>query len=344
MSARPPSVSPRRCRLPEPFAEPDVHVDRIEIARTDVHRAGLATRGPGGLEITGSAACAGEPEHEDAAPARRATFELLERVATFEAVSAGRPDRHGIFASSDAPDRYRPARSNGIALHGSLAEARERALLELAERDRVLRSWYGETLPEPVSWTGAGGVAHALLALLADDGLYDVEAHTFPDDGRCRASRDVEVVGVFAFPRSPGLPVAVGLAGRRTPAEAVTAATQEAVQNLAFLWGEPVPGDDVPPGPSALAQLEYWQAPARHPILRRWLSGAHARAPVDRRALASVTRAVPDAQVVLHDLTPAWSDGFRVARVTCASAVPLVFGVPPWAAHLPDELVVQPIS
>lgn len=336
MNAPRTSASPLPCPLPEGFGELQVHVDRVRVEGVELLRAGLATTGPGGFEVTGAAA---GPDGETVG---RAGFELLERVATLEGIAARREDRHGLFAESEAPERYRPARSNGIALHATEAEARERAQLELAERDRVLRAWYGETVPERLAFElPSPTVPLRALTALAVGGRYDVQAYAFPDDGRCLASRGVEVVGTFAFPRCGGLPLAMGFAARRARPDALAASVAEAAQSLAFLWDEPVGEEPALPGPSAMHQLEYWQAPSRHATLRAWLAGRHA---VHAGALASVTRVAPGSEVVFHDLTPAWAEGFRVARATCRAAVPLVFGVAPWASSLPDELRVQPIA
>lgn len=320
------------CRLPEGFSSPSVCADVVDLGGVRVSRAGIAATTPEGLELTGSAA------EIDGDPAVRAAFELVERVATVEAIAAAVPERHGVFPDSAAPDAFRHARSNGVALHTSHERAATRARWELAERDRVLRAWFGETRPERATASersrGRG--------LLASD-AFDVELVAFPDDGASAASSGVFVAGAFAFPRRPGVPLAMGFGARATEDAAIEAALAEALQSAAFLWGEPIPDADPGIGPSAMHHLEHWQWAPRHEALRRWLDGDHARfrGVLAEAGLSSGSAADP---VVLHDLTPPWARPLHVARATCPSTIPLVFGTPPWTAALPPALRVHPIA
>lgn len=337
MSAPRPSASPLSCRLPDGFSEPQTFADVVDLFGVAVRRAGVATSGPGGVEVTGSAAAFDED------PVERARFELFERVATVQAVMARAPSRHGAFAESDAPERYRYARSNGVALHATEEPARARARQELAERDRVLRAWYGESIPVPFARAQLAGSIRRVVDLFVDGGQYDVELYSFPDDGRCAASRGLAVVGAFGFARRSGLPLAMGFGARPDATDAAEAAVREALQSVAFLWDEPVGEEPTTAGPTALQQLEYWQAPSRADRLRQWLSGGHARY-AGALSRCGLSLSGPEAPVVFHDLTPEWSAGLHVARATCAAAVPLVFGEAPWASGLPDELRVQPLG
>src|SRR5262249_30016195 len=142
--------------LPEAWSEPEVCEDVILADEIPCHRAGLSSRAPTGEEIVGAAV-------DRRGSARwRAWFELLERIRAVEAIGAPRAsyelvDEGGapqgatsaavVFPESDAPDRWRHARSNGVAIHAGWAMACRRALWELAERDRVLRAWHGEIVP-----------------------------------------------------------------------------------------------------------------------------------------------------------------------------------------------------
>src|SRR5690606_19625166 len=133
------------------------------------------------------------------------------------------PARSELGAS--APSR--PARSNGVALHRSWEEACLRARLELIERDRVLRSWYGELAPSPAP-------VPTSLARFATDEWCACRIPE-PRDG------DVEVAAIIGFPREPGGSLARGFAARASLDEALEAAALEALQGLAFLWEEPLP-------------------------------------------------------------------------------------------------------
>src|SRR5262245_1566496 len=119
-------------RLPDRWTAPEIVADVISLDELEVHRAGVSTIGEDGEEICGSAAQSGEPALD------RAWLELLERVASLEAIASERPsyevfDDHGerlegrarsdVFPVSDEPDRWRYARSNGVAVHCDWARA-----------------------------------------------------------------------------------------------------------------------------------------------------------------------------------------------------------------------------
>src|SRR6202042_414850 len=118
----------------------------------------------------------------------RSYFELLERISTMEALRSrhdgydlrtpdGRPAGHTTatlaFPESDDPSRWRYARSNGVALHADWSTACTRASWELAERDRVLRAWYGETRPQRI--------ALPVGAPLEAARTYELRAYAFPE-------------------------------------------------------------------------------------------------------------------------------------------------------------------
>jgi ribosomal protein S12 methylthiotransferase accessory factor YcaO len=283
-------------------------------------------------------------------PARRAYLELLERAATMEALSSKRDawelrTRAGeaiemraaseIFPESGEPQRWRYARSNGVALHRDWSAACLRAFWELAERDRLLRSWYGEIAPVRVTRALEGSPLAATTS-------YEWTAHAFPEE-RDTFSRGVEVAMVVGFPIVQGAPLVLGSGARPDREGAVAAATREALQGLAFLWGEALPKSESPPsiGPSPMHHLERFQWPAHHAMIRAWLEGAHVRLAASRER-AEEPR---PKEVAFVDLTPQWlAGGMRVVKACCAAAVPLTFGDAPNAAHLPFELRAHPIA
>lgn len=334
----PTSTSP----LPEGWSELEAVEDRVVADGVALRRAGLASRGPDGEEITGSAADVAE------CPAARSYFELLERAATLEALRSvaaryvlrtrsgeegGAADGAAVFPESGEPARWRYARSNGVALYAGWSGACDRALWELCERDRVLRAWYGETLPYPVAARVEGSA-------LAEARSYAWEAHGFPAAASDAWSGGLVAVGVFGFPTHPEAPLVLGYAARPTEALAIAAAQREALQQLAFLWGETIPSSEPAVGPSALHHLERTLWPGQHAVLRRWLAGGH-------RDLGGRAAGAPrlSASVGFVDLTPAWLGGdLRVAKAVCPAAAPLAFGEAPFAAHLPRELRLHPVA
>lgn len=327
--------------LPDGWGPPEVLADAIVVDGLPLHRAGIAATSPWGEEITGSAAGSSD------AAFRRGWFELLERASTVDAIRAGDAvplrSRDGIsqgviaatdlFPESDEPERWRYARSSGVALHATWTEACNRALWELVERDRILRSWCGELTPRLLAWDPGASV-------VAPTSSYDWEAHAFDVPEPARFGAGSSTVGVFGFPRRAGVPLVVGYAARPSVDEALLAAVDEASQLLAFLWGEELPAARPALGPTAMHHLEHLLWPESARSLRAWLGGQHTR------WRAGPTSPVPDApaEVSFADLTPTWLDGgLRVAKAVCAAALPLAFGDAPFTGHLPPELRAHPV-
>jgi hypothetical protein len=305
----------------------------------ELHRVGISSSGPGDEEVTGSAA------ELAASPLDRAYFELVERISTAEAIrvpaprcgvrtldgqSAGQRPRADAFPENVAPDRWRYAKSNGIALHVDWHTASLRAFWELCERDRVLRSWYGEVEPRPL----AGALDSAPLARARS---YEWLAYSFPVTEASSFSLGVQVCGVFGLPNA-GAPFVLGFGARPSLDEALDAATREATQLLAFLWGEEPTTQDPPFAPTPLYHLETFQRPERHRLVRAWLEGAHTR------YRPSAPPAQGDTGVSFVDLTPPWLHRLVVSKAICPAAVPLTFGDAPFGTHLPPELRIHPIA
>jgi ribosomal protein S12 methylthiotransferase accessory factor YcaO len=238
-----------------------------------------------------------------------------------------------VFPESDDPVRWRYARSNGVALHANWRAACTRARWELAERDRVLRAWYGEIRPARLPFPPASSP-------LRETRSYEWSAYAFPEPDPTSFSVGVEVVGVFGFPITPLAPLVMGFAARADAPGALDAATTEAMQLLAFLWGEALPESPPALGPTAAQHLDHFQWHGRHPALRRWLDGAH----TEHASRAGRTNAVAS-EVAFLDLTPDWlGGGLRVAKAICPAAMPLIFGDSPFGRHLPQELRAHPIA
>lgn len=325
--------------LPEGFVELERVEDQVLVDGLILGRAGLCVQASGGEPVTGSAASRTGP------PVSRARFEVLERLATLEAIGGRRASyplrdrmrraigvtpRSVVFPESGAPDVWQFARSNGIALFDDWAAACDRAWWELCERDRVLRAWYGDGRPvrmaiEPASTSLPTGAS------------YDWEIARFVDDGE-RAS-NIEVVGVFGLPRVGSAPAVAGYAARPSLDGALEAAVSEALQQLAFLWGEEIPTRQPDCLPTPLHHVEGLLWPGSHQGIRAWLVNGHTRF---RPATPRPVLRAPDGFV---DLTPPWLAGRAcVARALARDAVPLVFGVGPLSAELPSELRMHPIG
>ena len=265
-------------------------------------------------------------------PLERAAFELEERIAIMEALidpvasypcrsrsgaDEGRAPSDLVFPSSPVAAQWQYSRSNGVALAPDWPSACERAWLELTERDRILRSWYGNAAPSRTD------VEMPSLP------SYDWEAYRFPG-----ARRSPEVAGVFGFPRNSAAPLLRGFAASTTWPEALQRASRECLQGLAFLWGEEIPTAPPASAPNALFHLDCFLWPGNHRRLRMWLGGRDTAPP------ALVPQRPPRLRFV--DIAPGASGSF-VAKAICAAAVPLVFGAAPrWIAP-PERRDAHPI-
>ncbi|HMJ16621.1 MAG TPA: YcaO-like family protein, partial [Polyangiaceae bacterium] len=133
-----------------------MYVETSNVNGLRIHLVGLCSESREGGEATGSAAAL------TGADVGRAYFELLERTGLLDALRApkrgyalrndegltcGWVSHENLFPSSPEPELWRYAKSNGVALGPSFVNACERAEWELIERERILRSWYGETRP-----------------------------------------------------------------------------------------------------------------------------------------------------------------------------------------------------
>jgi hypothetical protein len=276
----------------------------------------------------------------------RAYYELLERTSVLEALECGVDDylvrdhegravgkvgRNDVFPRSPEEATLVYSRSNGVAVASSWPAACRAAALELVERDRVLRSWYGALRPRAVPL----GVWQPPTRLWD---AYELEAHAF--DG-VDAACSVAVRGVFAFPRRPDAPLTYGFAAGATEQQALGAAMRECLQRLAFLWGEPLPAEPPAFAPTAEYHQEFFLQRSMHEHIRRWLAGRL----VDRTPdLGRPAKAFPDRFV---DLTPpALAGRTHVVRALPGDELPLVFGRghPKVSGVLPAELAIHPIA
>jgi hypothetical protein len=308
----PDSVRPKR-RLPRHVGVPETMVECVEIDDLRVHVVGLAVTLESGETVTGAAA------DLNVAPLERSHFELLERIAISE---AGAGDE--VTATFQ-----KGSRSNGVALHAGFLRASRCAALELVERDRVLRSWYGGARPKLVDGPRAWPAAL--------DRHYTVVLCRF-DEGIGFAGCGSQVAGIIAFPRSPEAPLSMGFAARDSFEDAVRAASGELLQQVAFGWGEPVPAEPPEAATTPEFHLDFYAYSGHHRLLEGWLEGAHEGRGPALPAIAGTFR--------FTDITPPWMDrDLRVVRAEHPSAVPLVFGLGhPWFDDLPEFMLVQPMA
>jgi hypothetical protein len=293
-------------------SEIEVHVEVVEIAGVPVHCVGLETTHRS-YSVTGAAAALTEP------PFARAYYELIERVTIVEARS-----------TTETTDPFqRLSVSNGVAVQLDAQRARRSAALELFERDRVLRSWYGGMRPRLLDVQVAAWPAEF-------EHHYTIRAYEFAD-GVEWTDGDAYTVGVFAFPRRREAPLCVGFAARQSIDDALLAAGREFLQQAAFGWGQPVPDECPTVAPTPEFHLDFFAYPGNHARLERWLEGAHEG--------QGPTLPTSAGEFRFEDLTPPWSQGVCVARAVHRAALPLVFGLGhPLLTELPEFMQVHPIA
>ncbi|HEX4473509.1 MAG TPA: YcaO-like family protein [Polyangiaceae bacterium] len=310
-------------------------VDDAKIDGATIHLAGVAADVDGEC-VTGSAASTVE------VPIERAYLELLERLAVLEAIERA-PSRFAtvdetgtttgiapfgkVFPTSPTPDTWRWARSNGVAVGPNFGFAANRAHLELIERDRVLRSWYGELLPR------SADVEPGLFpAALREH--YHVRANTFGD------SEGGVVCGVFALPKG-GAPLSFGFSARPTAREAVASAALECLQRIGFLFGEACVDEEPEAAPTPDFHQDYFLAPDGNRRIERWLAGNH------QGLHGFATERARNSRRSYVDLTPDWfRSGLSAVRAIPDGELPLWFGAShPLVdgAHL-SSISVHPIA
>ena len=331
----------RQYQLPAGWAEPATFTETVRINGVQIFVAGFSSQNETGDPIFGSAASLSEN------PIDRAYFELLERASVVSMLHDGQRhwdvrDERGIQTGtlrsselalvSPDPGQWRYARSNGVAVGQSWRDACLRALWELAERDRILRSWYGEIDPVRIEMP-------CEMIPIGLEELYSFEAYSFDEPV---ALREVHVVAVFGFPKDGDAPLLYGFGARDVRARAMGAAFGECLQRLGFLWGEQIPATQPQFFPTADFHQEWFLWPLTHQHLHGWLAGEHAKiGPVLIESRRGGSRRV------FADITPTeLRSRVFVAKGIPRGELPLVFGRghPSVASRLPDALQVHPIA
>lgn len=324
------------------WADPAVVEASVEVSGIEIKLAGISLEFAPGQLVTGSAG------QLDGSPLPRAYFEFLERTAVVEAMEVPELELNlrtaegmasetfasrELFPSSPAGASWVYARSNGVATGRTWAEACGAAELELAERDRLLRSWYGQIAPIRLPLPDSD-----LDSRL--QGLYELESYAFEDRN---GGATPAVVGVFGFPRRPDVPRVCGFGAHGELPEARALAWRECVQQLGFLWDEPVP--DALPRLTLSAQyhLDVYLHPSNHRPLREWLAGGHLRRPCVLRDPSQGLHG----QRLFADLTPERLRGRAwVVKALPTAELPLTFGHghPALVGPVPPDLQVHPIA
>ncbi len=313
--------------LPAGWGRPQVFDPTLQLGALTIHGVGLLCQCTDGRSITASAA------DISTRPVERAYFELLERTSIVLSAS----QNTDLVPIESSPERWRYAKSNGIAVGTSWPDACYRAERELIERDRVLRSWFGgpapKELPQPLRGTSR------LRELSVSH--YDITFVSFDDPSD---SAPMQVVGAFGFPKQAGAPTVYAFGAAPELPDAIRHAEGEFVQRLIFLWGEPI--DQNPRfSPTPDFHQEYFLGQRGETLLRAWLDGKNE----SRDLYQALENQWPrqGSAVQYADLTPAHlREKLHVVRATSGERVPLIFGdgYSEVVGGMPESLTVHPVA
>jgi hypothetical protein len=219
-----------------------------------------------------------------------------------------------VFPADSAQDDWKYSLSSGVAAGEDLSKTCNAAYAELVERDRLLRSWFGG--PRPIRFDSQLELARTL-----SPALYEIGTYVFPSTTDSRSEAQLEVVGVYGFPKRDEVPLVYGTAASCTLAAALESAERECIQRLGFLWNESVPREEPDFAPTAWYHQEFFLWPASHKRLRAWLDGEHEDLTCRRARSACMDRPR------FVDLTPEHLRGrIWIVKALADGIIPLRFG------------------
>lgn len=203
----------------------------------------------GSSSVTGSAVAADAENAE-----RFAYFELLERISVMK-----NKDR-----LSHVTAKFKKSISNGVAAHTDRHLAYRSALLELIERDLILKSWHGFIEPKRKS-----AISSKFTETHKDNYIFERYTLNYLND-----SEFTSTVAV-GWPLNSSMPTILGFGCARNELDSIAKAHQEMLQRFVFLKDEPVPQAKPAFETSALFHQEYFLYPAHIINLQNWLNGKH---------------------------------------------------------------------
>lgn len=283
----------------------DQYLDTVVIDGTCIQLAGFACENDQGQILSGSA---GGNQQVD----QRAYFELIERLAVFEgqqnyvqfAIKNTRGKvieqrkKEDIFLQSHHPE-WRYALSSGVAFHQNFEMASHHAQKELLERDAVLASWYGLSMPKK-----------AVITNQPFPQCYHLELYQF------ETLNDFVTTMTIARPIDGKSPLLYGFGCDRSLEAAEKKSTEELIQRIGFLYNEERE-ENMPFEPSALYLQEYYLNPKNHHRLDDWLMGKH---------FSGIKRSRQNAEIYFVELTPKEFTNACVLKAISQQTIPLIFG------------------
>jgi len=320
-----------RWPLASHWSVPEIFAEKTELPGLSLYAVGLVSSAAGVGEIAGSAAA------RTSLPLRRAYFELWERAALVDAASQAAEyvllDAAGVAQGTisstvvfpSGGDGFAFSRSNGVAAGDDFTSAAKAARRELVERHRVLCAWFGLAEPHQLEVDVSFALGSEDDAVARLEQLFDWQVIEFVEPNPPLSSSPLVVVGAFAFPARKEDPFVCGFGCADQRHQAVPKALDEALQRLAFLWGEEIPDRQPPAEQTPHYHQEFYLWPPSHELLHQFLSGRH----VGRARLVEPGVAVGSEDSARYiDLTPKHVvDGARVVRAIPQAELALTFGV-----------------
>jgi hypothetical protein len=255
---------------------------------------------------------------------KRAYFELIERTSILEAQESSQ-----IFFNEDLSAPWSYSRSNGVATHVDINEAKHSATFEILERDAILRSWYSKTRPLQVTFSELG--------MEPPDPSHEVDIRIV------RFPQTCIVLGVFGFPKKDKLPLFFGFAAGNNLKEVFQHAWDEAMQRLIFTADGPFPNALPQCQSTPDYHLDYYLYPPSSQLIRDWLEGPKRE---------GITAGPPrfdkkPSQFSFLDLTPQHlKNRLWVLKGCSEEHLPLVFGnwTPPLKEYKAIDIIPHPIA
>ncbi|OFZ82042.1 MAG: hypothetical protein A2583_15810 [Bdellovibrionales bacterium RIFOXYD1_FULL_53_11] len=306
---------PGRWKKPEEFRQ------EVDVLGIKLFLSGFSSSN-GAMELVGSSA--GMDRHEP----ERSAFELLERITTVEA------EESGLIAFDKLDGICRYSKSNGIAIHTDKNTALQKSYFEVVERDRVLRSWFGD-IANPVVLRSCPDVR--LLGRLEPlAAVFDLRVFEFVEN----LSRSKTFVhGFFGLPKNDNAACFFGFGADSEESASIAKAVGEGLQRLGFTWGEKADFDPAAFKPTAIDHLLYYHDPARNGLIRRWCSNGNGR------YLKFIPHEPP--RCVWNNIAlKSMQDRIYAYQCKSDDLLPLTFGFDhPYARGLvPDEIRVHPLA
>lgn len=335
--------------LSDEWSRPEIYSEEFKFNELTLNLVGLSTFNKNDTLVTSSATAI------RSFPIERAFFELIERTSIIEAENkknsifqsykkngqmVASKTHKEVFLSESNPEVSQYSKSNGVAVQLTQEKAIQNSLNELVERDKIIRSWFGEN--KPLKIIPIFNYYEKIKKELNKD--YTISSYIFksPLTEQTTYLDKINVVGTFGFPKDENRPLLLGFGASENLQMAITHSLDECLQRLGFLWDESISPVLPEFSPSALYHQEYFLRKEGIEKIKKWLKGQHAHGQFNK----SIFQEDNDL-VTFIDITPEHlTDKLKVMKAQSGHHVPLIFGKG-YADFFPESaenLFIHPIT